>query len=147
MSEPGCLCEANFRNDTANLVAIRAFVREKAAEAGFSEDELDGIELAVDEACANVMEHAYPPGMLDPGLHLSVLLQGGQFTVIIADRGETFDPSRITAPDMTAHLAEYRVGGLGIFLMRTLMDHVDYHIQPGIRNEVRMVKYLSSDRS
>ena len=43
---------------------------------------------------------------------------------------------------MKQYLAELRVGGLGIYLMRTLMDEVDYRAKPGIKNEVRMVKYL-----
>ncbi|MNR61389.1 Serine-protein kinase RsbW [compost metagenome] len=66
--------------------------------------------------------------------------------MVIADRGSTFDPMEVPPPDLDRHRAEFRVGGLGIFLMRSLMDHVDYHIQPGFRNEVRLVKYLSTPR-
>jgi len=134
--------EATFRNDTANLSEIRHFVRDKARAVGFSEESIDNIELAVDEACANIMEHAYPPGVLEPGLHLVIQYEGDKFTVIISDRGETFDPGKIKPPVMKEYISEYRVGGLGIYLMRTLMDQVDYHIQPGIKNEVRMVKFL-----
>lgn len=144
--EESCQFQASFTNDTANLARIRAFVREKAETMGFAPDELDKIELAVDEACANVIEHAYPP---EPSgntkaqqLHLCLKLEFGKFTVIITDHGETFDPSVIQPPDMSEYLAQYRVGGLGIYLMRSLMDQVDYHIQPGIKNEVRMVKFL-----
>lgn len=141
--------QASFTNDTANLARIRAFVREKAETMGFSPEELDQIELAVDEACANVIEHAYPP---DPDgkaksqqLHLCLKLEFGKFTVIITDHGATFDPSLIQPPNLSEYLAQYRVGGLGIYLMRSLMDEVDYHIQPGIKNEVRMVKFLVPD--
>lgn len=138
--------QASFVNDTANLARIRAFVREKAQVMGFDADELDRIELAVDEACANVMEHAYPPEdketLKSQQLHLCLRLEFGKFTVIITDHGETFDPSVVQPPNMSEYLAQYRVGGLGIYLMRSLMDQVDYHIQPGIKNEVRMVKFL-----
>lgn len=134
--------EATFRNDTAHLSEIRQFVRDKARAVGFPDESIDNIELAVDEACANIMEHAYPPGVLDPGLHLTILHEADRFTVVISDRGETFDPSKVKPPVMKEYISEYRVGGLGIYLMRTLMDQVDYHIQPGIKNEVRMVKFL-----
>lgn len=142
MGEAAHQFEATFRNDTAILSEIRLFVREKALAMGFPDDSIDNIELAVDEACANIMEHAYPPGVTEPGLHLVIQYEGDKFTVIISDRGETFDPAMIKPPVMKEYIAEYRVGGLGIYLMRTLMDQVDYHIQPGIKNEVRMVKFL-----
>lgn len=144
MDQP-CQYQASFTNDTANLARIRAFVRDKAQGMGFSHEDLDQIELAVDEACANVIEHAYPPDLAatkSQQLHLCLKLEFGKFTIIITDYGETFDPSIIQPPDMSEYLAQYRVGGLGIYLMRSLMDEVDYHIQPGIKNEVRMVKFL-----
>lgn len=141
----GCF-EATFRSDTANLSRIRAFVRDKAAGMGFSNEALDSIELAVDEACANVMEHAYPQQSSNVGLHLSIRTDLDAFTVVIADKGSTFDPMAVPPPNLDQHLAEFRVGGLGIFLMRSLMDHVDYHIQPGFKNEVRMVKYLTATK-
>lgn len=146
MSDVGGCFEATFRSDTANLARIRAFVREKAAGVGFPPEALDSIELAVDEACANVMEHAYPQQSTDVGLHLSIRTALDAFTVVIADRGSTFDPMTVPPPNLDRHLAEFRVGGLGIFLMRSLMDHVDYHIQPGFKNEVRLVKYLSATK-
>lgn len=142
MVDPAHQFEATFRNDTAHLSEIRHFVREKALAMGFHAETIDNIELAVDEACANIMEHAYPPGVMEPGLHLAIQFEGDKFTVIISDRGETFDPGKIKPPVMKEYISEYRVGGLGIYLMRTLMDQVDYHIQPGIKNEVRMVKFL-----
>ena len=149
--DESCQYQASFTNDTANLARIRAFVREKAEGMGFAPDELDKIELAVDEACANVIEHAYPPEIVGTPkaqqLHLCLKLEFGKFTVIITDHGETFDPSVIQPPDMSEYLAQYRVGGLGIYLMRSLMDEVDYHIQPGIKNEVRMVKFLVPETS
>ncbi len=151
MEDASQLYQASFTNDTANLARIRAFVRAKAEGMGFSLEELDKIELAVDEACANVIEHAYPPELhgapKSQQLHLCLKLEFGKFTVIITDHGETFDPSVIQPPDMSEYLAQYRVGGLGIYLMRSLMDEVDYHIQPGIKNEVRMVKFLVPEAS
>lgn len=136
--------QKSFASKTANLSLIRAFIREKAANMGFGAEELDKIELAVDEACANIMDHAYPPGS-DEELHLCVQAEYDKFTIIITDYGQTFDPAKIKSPDMNEYLAEFRVGGLGVYLMRSLMDEVDYHIQPGVRNEVRLTKFLFPD--
>ncbi|MGE5707672.1 MAG: ATP-binding protein [Bacteroidota bacterium] len=134
-----------FANTTACLHGIRAFVREKAQGMGFGEDDLDRIELAVDEACANVVEHAYPEGqVVEDGLHLCLRLDYGKLTIVIADRGVPFDAKSIQNPDMEEYLAEMRIGGLGIYLMRTLMDQVDYDTKPG-QNEVKLVKYLVRD--
>lgn len=132
-----------FPVDTSQLAHIREFVREHARKLGFPEEELGKIELAVDEACANVIEHAYPGKAQGDGrLHLCLKLDYQKLTVVITDHGETFDPNQIKDPDMQEYLAEYRVGGLGVYLMRRFMDQVDYDIQPGVKNEVRMVKYL-----
>jgi serine/threonine-protein kinase RsbW len=65
-----------------------------------------------------------------------------KLTLLVTDHGKGFDPGLIKAPDMKKYLAELRVGGLGIYLMRTLMDEVDYDIKPGVRNQVKMVKYF-----
>lgn len=134
-----------FANTTACLQGIRAFVREKALGMGFAADDLDRIELAVDEACANVVEHAYPEGkIVEDGLHLCLRLDYGKLTIVITDRGVPFDAKSIQNPDMEEYLAEMRIGGLGIYLMRTLMDQVDYDTKPG-QNEVKLVKYLVRD--
>lgn len=136
----------SFANSTACLEGIRAFVREKAAGMGFETEDLDKIEMAVDEACANVIEHAYPAGtVLADGIHLCLRLDYGKLTVVVTDRGAAFDPTSIRTPDMNEYMAEFRIGGLGVYLMKSLMDQVDYDIHPGICNEVKLVKYLLRD--
>ncbi|HEY9764877.1 MAG TPA: ATP-binding protein [Chroococcales cyanobacterium] len=133
----------SFANTTVSLAAIRAFVRDKSSSIGFEAEDLDKIELAVDEACANVIEHAYPPGtVIEDGIHLCLQLEYGKLTIVITDRGDAFDPATLKSPDMNEYLAEFRIGGLGVYLMKTLMDQVDYDIQPGVCNEVKLVKYL-----
>lgn len=129
--------------ETAQLQRIRAFVREKAGTLGFCDDDMAKIELAVDEACANVIEHAYTDH--EGSFRLCLRLDYQKLTVIVTDYGDAFDPTLVKEPDMQEYLAAYRVGGLGIYLMRNLMDEVDYDIQPGVKNEVRMIKYLGPE--
>ncbi len=126
---------------TDNLELIRNFVSGLAKKVGFDKDDINKIELAVDEACTNVIEHAYRN---DEGKDIDIVIKidYDKFTIIVADQGRSIDVDKIKMPDMKKYLAELRVGGLGIYLMKTLMDEVDYRTIPGKRNEVRMVKYF-----
>jgi len=133
--------ELKIPNQTDNLELIREFVGKVSGKVGFDEEDVDRIRIAVDEACTNVIKHAYE---IEGEDHIGIIIKIDyhKLTIIVTDRGKGFDPQAIELPQMEAYLAELRVGGLGIYLMKTLMDEVDYSIQPGIRNEVRMVKYL-----
>ncbi|MBN2202486.1 ATP-binding protein [bacterium] len=124
---------------TGRLEEIRAFVSGIARRSGFVEEEVNKIELAVDEACSNVIEHAY--GEERPGdIDVSVRADRDRLTVTVSDNGKSFRFDGVPVPDMKQYLSELRVGGLGIYLMRMLMDDVTYRSRAG-RNELRMVKY------
>jgi len=128
-------------SQTDNLDLIRSFVAGIAKKVGFNDEEVNKIELAVDEACTNVIEHAYQHDETkDIDIAIKIGLQ--KLTVVVIDQGKSFNVRQIKLPDMKDYLAELRVGGLGIYLMKTLMDEVDYQSKPGNRNEVRMVKYI-----
>jgi serine/threonine-protein kinase RsbW len=127
---------------TDRLVAVREFVSHAAREFGFSDEEVSKIALAVDEACTNVIKHAYK---LDPSQKISILISGanGRFDIVVRDHGVHFNPGEIQSPDMKEYLSHYRRGGLGVYLMKSLMDDVEYRIGPGENNEVRLTKYLA----
>ncbi|MFC1724496.1 ATP-binding protein [candidate division KSB1 bacterium] len=124
-----------------NLEHIRKFVSEAAKSSGFSESEVDKIELAVDEASANVVNHAYE---VKEGkeIDVEVKVDNEKFTVLVRDKGKGFDPANINLPDMNNYLKTHKVGGLGIHLMKVLMDEVKFDFKPGHKNQVIMVKYL-----
>ncbi|HDQ46239.1 MAG TPA: ATP-binding protein [bacterium] len=126
---------------TDNLETVRKFVADLARKAGFGKEDIHKIELAVDEACTNVIEHAYENAE-DQDIDIVVKLGPQKLTVIVTDRGKTFSPGDIETPDMEQYIAELRVGGLGIYLMRTLMDKVQYRSLPDGKNQVKMEKYL-----
>ena len=129
-------------SETDNLEIIREFVGKVASKVGFSEDELNKIELAVDEACANVIKHAYAREQKNKPIDIAVQIDFQKLTILVTDRGKGLDKSKLKLPDMREYLAEMRVGGLGIYLMKTLMDEVDFEIKPGEKNQVKMVKYF-----
>ena len=122
------------------LDEIRDFVGDIARKGGFGSREVYNIQLATDEAASNIIEHAYE-GVSDGIVELSCGLQGNAIVIILVDHGEPFDPSEIPMPDLKADLSERKIGGLGIFLMRKLMDEVRYDSQPGKNsNTLTMIK-------
>jgi len=126
---------------TDNLSEVRNFVMRLARQAGFAEDEVSNIVLAVDEACTNIIKHAYQFAA-DREIRVSVARTPTAFEVVIQDDGKSFDPSTLRLPDLKEHLTHYRRGGLGVYLMKKLMDTVEYTYKPGTKNQVRLVKQL-----
>jgi len=131
---------------TDNLLEVRDFVLRAAREFGFSEEEASKIVLAVDEACTNVIKHAY---QFAPDREIEIVIQPvkDRMQITVIDDGKSFNPSVAKLPDLKQHLSHYRRGGLGIYLMRTLMDKVEYKYAPGKKNEVRLTKYLTASES
>jgi len=128
-------------SQTDNLDLIRNFVAGIAKKVGFNAEDVNKIELAVDEACTNVIEHAYHHNE-NKNIDIAIKIDYQKLSVVVTDKGMSFRMEEVKMPDMKTYLAELRVGGLGVYLMKTLMDEVDYQSQPGVKNEVRMVKYF-----
>jgi serine/threonine-protein kinase RsbW len=128
-------------SQTAKLKHVRRFVAAAARRFGFSSEEASKIALAVDEACTNIIKHAYNFEE-DKDIHLSILMRDGKFEVLITDHGKPFNPDAVKLPVMKEYLSHYRHGGLGMYLMKSLMDRVEYRIRPGFKNQVSLVKYL-----
>ena len=126
---------------TDQLVAVREFVSRAAVASGFNEEDVSKIALAVDEACTNVIKHAYE---YDAKKKIDVIVQtnNGEFEVSIIDTGKQFNPNGLKTPDMKEYLSKFRRGGLGVYLMKSLMDRVEYDIEPGKRNQVRLIKHI-----
>jgi len=125
---------------TENLEIVRNFVRKVATKAGFSEDDIHKIILAVDEACTNIIKHAYkysPAGEI----FITAKADSSKLLLLIKDRGESFEPTKIPAPDIKELVKNKRVGGLGIFLMKQLMDVVEYGASKN-QNQLKLIKYL-----
>ena len=126
-----------------------AFVIQEAQSAGLDTRAVYHVQLAVDEACTNIVEHAYGGG--DQG-EIILTCGTGQlwgepcFLVRIEDHGIPFDPESIPAPNLSSDPDKLRIGGLGIHFMRQMMDKVEYHFYPG-RNELVMCKRLAKEET
>jgi serine/threonine-protein kinase RsbW len=135
--------ELRVKSRTENLSEIRDFVSVKAHDAGIPEAIVENIILAVDEACTNIIKYAYklsPEGEIN----IKVNYNENKFTVTIIDYGKSFDADRVPLPDLQKYYREHRVGGLGMYLMKSLMDDVKYSSVPGKYNQVRLSKNIRS---
>ena len=128
-------------SSTENLSMIRDFVCSIGERAGLEPGEVAKLELAVDEGCANVMEHAYGR---DRSKEVSVraTFDENSIQIVVIDTGKGFDPESVEHADLESLAAARKSGGLGMRLMKSLMDEVHYEIVPGEKNELRMVKRL-----
>jgi serine/threonine-protein kinase RsbW len=125
--------------------AFMQFVRRVAEEIGFTPGAQRKIQLACEEIVLNVINYAYPEGQ--PGdIELTATKAHGRagLALTISDWGRPFDPLQVKEPDIHAPWAERRVGGLGIFMARKIMDAIHYE-RAGERNEVTLTKYEDAD--
>lgn len=113
-------------------------MRKIAQTGGFERFAVYSIEMAVDEACSNIIEHAYGgEGKGNIGCTCSVNEQS--ITITLTDRGKSFDPSTIPQPNLSDELDERQAHGLGLYFMRQWMDEVHF-IHNGSENVLTMVK-------
>ncbi|MFP4368413.1 MAG: ATP-binding protein [Candidatus Kapaibacterium sp.] len=127
------------------LGKIRSRVISRAVNFGFSDDDAQKIALAVDEACSNLIQHAYN---FDKKRKIGIAFscEGYKFIIRIYDDGIPFDPKEVTPPDMKEYFKEFRRGGLGIHIIRKIMDEIEYIPGSGKngRNLLELRKNLQS---
>jgi len=133
------MSKVTFDADFDNLDEIRDFVGEAASQAGFSDKEIYAIQLAADEASSNIIEHAYA-GMKGGKLEIECSLFEGGLQIVMRDQGKSFNPSSVPEPNVNADLSERKIGGLGMYLMRKLMDEVTYETSDETGNILTMIK-------
>ena len=121
------------------LDSIRGFATQAARDAGMDDSETYAIELAIDEACTNIIEHAYQ-GENRGDIECTCESNDACLTVVIRDHGKPFDPSTVATPDLAADIDNRAVGGLGVFLMKQLMDDVHFEPLGKSGNVLTMVK-------
>ena len=124
--------------DAAQLSALTQFLQEFWLAAELPPANTLSFELALEEIFMNVVMHASPAGQV-PHVDVSLALCDGCLTLMIEDDGPSFDPLSLAAPDVTASLEARRVGGLGVYLVRQMMDAVCYQ-RVGARNQLSMTK-------
>ncbi len=126
-------------SSTRFLEDVREFVTLHAEEAGFPDQIVEQLKMAVDEACTNVIEHAYE-GQSEQPIDISVSIQADKLTIRIRDKGRQFDQKAYREPNLIEYAKTRKSGGFGVLIMRKLMDEVVWRTAGGY-NECCMVKY------
>lgn len=146
MQEPsGEVVKLTVPRSTPHLRLIRKVVALTAQQLDFPSEDVDKIELAVDEACSNAIMHAEPlRAETAPHIHLEVWLSQDALRVVLKDGGERFSFEGEGSRDMDVErqLDSPDRGGLGIYMMRHLMDDVAYDHSPVDGNVITLVKRL-----
>jgi serine/threonine-protein kinase RsbW len=128
-----------FPGQYENLAKISEFVTGAARAAGLDSAGIYGVELAVDEACANIIDHAYGgEGIGDIECSVEILDNG--LKIILRDQGRSFDPDQVKPPDLGVPLEELKPRGVGLYLMRKMVDEVHYQAGQGGMNVWTLVK-------
>lgn len=123
-----------------HVALARDFVADIASRVPMNRQQIHDLELVVTEALTNVMEHGYQ-GQEDQPVELAVTHQDDHFTIQIRHEGAAFDPSTQADPVMQEYLAQRRVGGLGLLLMKKLMDKVEYTTDESGKRVILLVKH------
>jgi serine/threonine-protein kinase RsbW len=123
-----------------SLAAIIAFVTEVACQAGLNREAVQAVQLAVDEACMNIIEHAYQ-GTESGSIECSCAVDARGLTITLVDQGIPFDFDKVPQPCLSANLEERSERGFGVYIMCQLMDEVRHTFSPQRGNILTMVKY------
>ena len=127
-------------SSTENLAMIREFVLSVGEQAGLSAAELVQLETAVDEACSNVIEHAYGSDVTKE-VSVRATLDDAVLEITVTDTGIGFDPGSVEQKGLDKLVRSRKSGGMGMVLIKKFMDDVQYQ-NTGEKNELRMVKRL-----
>jgi serine/threonine-protein kinase RsbW len=131
-----------FEAKLSHLDRMLAYVRDQAAMAGLSRDKAHRVEVCCEEAIVNIISYAFDE-KAPPLLHISCEKKGGRFITTLKDHGKPFNPIESDIdPQLDMPLSERELGGLGIYLIRKLMDESVYQ-RLGDQNVLRMSLNLS----
>ncbi len=146
ISETPTSITRTFPGNYASLASIGQFVRGEAQQAGLDETAIYQVEMAVDEACSNIIEHAYG-GEGRGEIDCTCQCEAARLTIVLHDHGKAFDPEQVKPPDLQASLEERESHGLGLFFIREWMDQVEYSAQPGENNTLTLVKFRGGKKT
>ncbi|MDD1678821.1 MAG: ATP-binding protein [Methanomicrobiales archaeon] len=132
-----CSRTLTISGDIHEIPQISAALEETMRACGFSDDAILDMQLAVEEAVANTILHGYRGAVGEVTIAIHATLQSVQ--IRIEDHAPPFDPLSLPEPDRGSDLAERRIGGLGIYLMRQVADEVVYEYT-GSKNVLTLVK-------
>jgi len=131
-----------INSELKHLKLARYFILRILRKVNVAPSDENKIVLATDEALSNIVEHAYEfnkSGYID----INVEVDPRQFQIRIMNGGRDFDMGKVKIKDIVEHIKQGKKRGLGIFLMRRIMDEVKYSFKNG-QNQLILIKYLTT---
>lgn len=125
----------------SELSLVNQFLEEAGEELGLNSSSVMSLTLVMEEAVSNVIFYAYHNESEVQTIEISLLFEKGVLTITLADTGPAFDPTAKKDPDITLSTEDRPIGGLGIFLIKKMMDKVSYRREGG-RNVFIMRKKI-----
>jgi len=119
-----------FVNRREEIRRIGEVAEQFGAEQHLSDDMVMSINLVLDEVLANIIGYGYDDDK-EHEIHVTMSLEGDLLTIVVDDDARAFDPLQAPPPDLTLPLEERPVGGLGVHIVRTVMDAVEYQRRDG----------------
>jgi serine phosphatase RsbU (regulator of sigma subunit)/anti-sigma regulatory factor (Ser/Thr protein kinase) len=120
------------------LSQVRDFVEHIGRKYKFTDKVTNSFKLVIEEACTNIIRHGYRD-IKGGEITIKAIIRRQSLTMVIIDQGISYDPRQATTPDLAKYIQIGKKGGLGIFMMRKLMDDVQYNITSR-GNELRLTK-------
>ncbi|HTK89163.1 MAG TPA: ATP-binding protein [Verrucomicrobiae bacterium] len=132
-----------IRNRPADLDVIEAFLDRLATRAQLPSDTMSEIRIVCDEVLANVIAHGFPDGA-EHEIAVSAEMAGRRLRLTVSDDGVPFDSLAVAPPDTSQPVEQRAIGGLGIHLVRHLVDEVTYE-RRGDRNVLTLVQAVDTE--
>lgn len=126
-----------IKSHPKNLKQVRKLIRETSIEYGFSKSDSDKIALAIDEACTNIIKHAYK-NKKDNEIIITLDFISNNMVIHIQDFGIKPDPDKLPKHPPK----ELRIGGYGLIFIHSIMDEVEYDTSQPTGTILKLVKYL-----
>jgi anti-sigma regulatory factor (Ser/Thr protein kinase) len=127
-------------NDISEISRLAAFIEEVGEAFALTPDVVFNLNLVIEEAVVNVINYAYPKEE-HQSIYLSAALHDDSIVFVLTDTGKEFDPTQVPEADITLSAEERPIGGLGIFLIRQIMNEVKYQRIEG-KNVLTLEKKL-----
>lgn len=112
-------------NDISEISRLYEFIEELGNDFSLSPDIVFNLNLVLEEAVVNIINYAYPKEEHE-SIYLSARMHEGSIVLVLTDTGKEFDPTAAPEADVTLSADERQIGGLGIFLIRQIMNEVKY---------------------
>lgn len=127
------------KEDTAEYMSvIRLTTSAIASKVGFDIEEIDDIKVSIGEACTNIIKHGLVEGR--DSFNIEYTISEDKLTVSIRDHGDGFDTSKIKEPKIDDNIEKIDDSGLGIFIIKSLMDEVEIKSSEEHGTEIIMTK-------